>query len=63
MIAPIIKWAVLLAGFAYTGFVTRLFEQKFGWHLAPIGLLMLFGSLFLAQSAERLMEARKERRS
>jgi hypothetical protein len=47
------KGAVWLAGVAYSGFVTTLFEQQFGWHLAPIGLLMLFGSLYLGEWVER----------
>jgi hypothetical protein len=52
------KWAILLGGIAYTGFVTRLFEREFGWHLAPIGLLMLFGSSQVAEWTERRLAAR-----
>ena len=52
------KWAVLIGGFAYTGFVTELFKQEFGWHRVPIGLLMLFGSLYGALWVERRLARR-----
>jgi hypothetical protein len=57
-VQAIAKWAVLLAGLAYTGFVTRLFEQDLGWHLAPVGLLMVIGSLYAAAWVERSLAER-----
>jgi hypothetical protein len=59
----IAKVAVFLGGAYYVGFVTTLFESDFGWHMVPVGLLMLCGAAFIAEWVERRLEARKASRS
>ena|SRR5689334_4631477 len=63
-LAPTIaKVAVFLGGAYYVGFVTTLFEGDLGWHMAPVGVLMLCGSVLIAEWVERRLEARKASRS
>lgn len=59
----IAKVTVFLGGAYYVGFVTTLLEGDLGWHMAPVGVLMLCGAAFIAEWAERRLEARKALRS